>query len=182
MQEYKVEDIKRIIKVGLENYVVLFRAALRNSEFKKLNTSQRANAARALVNLSDVANNPDKYFSREQTCAAWSKRISDRIVNNGENKSLAKHKAMKPDDIVMAMLNDLPEYVKSSMLMHEFRDFTAWVRRWEYAHAMKYGMTARENAEKIIKDADRVVLATSVVHSTMLMRPLHKLLYSLQYS
>ncbi len=181
MNEYKVEDIKRAIKSGLGNYQILFKNALKNSEFKKLSTSQRANAGRILVKLADVAKNPDMYFSYKNTKDAWTARMKECMLKSGFKRTgTAYMVADKPETAIQNQIRTLPDYVPW-VLICEYNTFIEHVRKWEYATAQGYKTETQKHAKKIIEDVARVSLRAHAVMSPAMLRPVRMALYSMQY-
>ena len=70
---YKEQEVREAIKVGLKSLTDLARVRIK-SIWKNMDLQQRCNAARSLVFMEQVAKNPDLYFSRETTEAAWNQR------------------------------------------------------------------------------------------------------------
>lgn len=77
-----MKDLKAIIKQCFNDMYVVARFYAKKDFVKNVKQGKKYDIARALVFLKDVAENPDKHFSFENTNAAWDKRVDDYIAKS----------------------------------------------------------------------------------------------------
>ena len=75
-KKYQEQEVRSAIKSGLISLTDLARVRIKPF-WKNMNLQQRCDAARSLVYMEQVAKNPDAYFSRESTEAAWNQRAME---------------------------------------------------------------------------------------------------------
>ena len=74
-----MHDLKAIIKQCFEDMYVVARYYAKADFELATKQGRKWDVARSLVFLKDVANNPDKYFSFENTNADWDARVEQHI-------------------------------------------------------------------------------------------------------
>lgn len=77
-------DMKIVIKNAFADAYVVAKFNAKKNFQKNVKNGNKWNVARALVALNDVAQNPDKYFSPENTYDAWKQRAREYAANHPE--------------------------------------------------------------------------------------------------
>ena len=75
-KKYQEQEVRSAIKSGLKSLTDLARVRIKPF-WKNMDLKERCAVARSLVYMEHVAKNPDAYFSRESTEAAWNQRAME---------------------------------------------------------------------------------------------------------
>lgn len=76
MKNIDENEVKSKIESGLMAYYQLVRKDIKG-RWKKFNRTEKYASARSLVKMHEVAENHEKYFSRENTESAWRARAAE---------------------------------------------------------------------------------------------------------
>ena len=142
---YKEQEVREAIKVGLKSLTDLARVRIK-SIWKNMDLQKRCDAARSLVFMEQVAKNPDLYFSRETTEAAWRKRAVEYADAKGlRDFSSAYYIVQDPTGIVWNKATSVFFNGNGA----EYYRFCRAVQQWMYdGHSDTYSKEIVENAKK----------------------------------
>ena len=142
---YKEQEVREAIKVGLKSLTDLARVRIK-SIWKNMDLQQRCNAARSLVFMEQVAKNPDLYFSRETTEAAWNQRAIEYAQQKKlHDLSSAYYIVQDPTGIVWNKATSVFFNGNGA----EYYRFCRAVQQWMYdGHSDTYAKEIVENAKK----------------------------------
>ena len=107
-------------------------AAMKDTGKQKLDTAGCDTVVKSLAYMNAVAENPEKYFSREATIADWDRRAMEYakshdlpIINSYDAHNLV----WSPADVVHINTTNA---IFDNKLSCEYRDFCKLVMNWEY--------------------------------------------------
>ena len=144
-KEYKEQEVRSAIKSGLKSLTDLARVRLK-TRWKNMELKERCDAARSLVYMEQVAKNPDAYFSREATEAAWHQRAAEYAQQKKMNDlSSAYYIVQDPTGIVW--YKAIPAFFDGNGAA--YHNFCKSVQQWMYdTRSNTYATEIVENAKK----------------------------------
>jgi len=146
------------IKSAFSEFYNLARIGLRK-RWKSLTPVERAQAARSLVFMKELATNPAKYFSRANTGAAWVKRANDFAEQHNSvpaNMHHAYYIVHGPKEIVAEKAR--AAWIYNADIANMFYRFCKMVQDWEYKRTSpedKEFFEAKRVAEDIVNASKR---------------------------
>ena len=150
------EQIFDAIAGGLQAFYVVARKKTQE-KWKKMPRMNKYAAARALVVMRDVAKNPDKYFSRESTEAAWKLRASEYAAQKAVANGWAYYFVDTPVDVVASKAD--AAFIEEPGLSSHFYGFCDAVKQWYYkatSSDLVQQAGAQQFAEDIVKRAREI--------------------------
>lgn len=172
--------MKIVIKNAFADAYTVARFNAKKDFKKNAKKGNKWNVARALVMLNDVAQNPDKYFSPENTYDAWKQRALDCVKNHPEDVKKCGEQyvynvafgaiVQQPHNIVFdkiyPVIHDYFGYDDA-----DYMDFCGAVQNYYYRNVfsgimMPYEPTIFDFAEKMSKRAN-IVKQTPVKRAVM---------------
>lgn len=183
MEKITDQEIYASIKSGFESFIFLARQNIAK-RWAKMSRGDRYAAARALVYMRGVAQEPRKYFARDVTNDQWIWRANQWVQEHNiapENTACAYYIIQSPTDIVA---NKSIEALNGSTgLWREYYNFCQNIQNWEYDRTSS-GEVFRNNAykfaNKIVCDAANLQKIVQVKKSNAFVRPFKQLAYSFQ--
>lgn len=152
------------IQNGLNDFYTVARARTK-VRFAKMPRSHKYLAARALMRLRDVADNPAEYFSPATTDAAWTERGRARAQAYGGAPEWAKHNLVKtPADMVVDSVD--AAFIEEPALRTQFELFCDDAFDWFYEYAdgnPKQSAQAEKNAKKIADGVKRIHTQAEII-------------------
>ena len=134
-------------------------AAMKDTEKQKLDTAGCDTVVKSLAYMNAVAENPEKYFSRESTIADWDTRAMEYTKKYGmpTGDGYDFHDFVwSPADVVHINTTNA---IFNNKLSCEYRDFCKLVMDWEYnrTSANKQELAASyAQAQEIVRIANNI--------------------------
>lgn len=172
----KGEDLVRVMgQDALGAFYVVARNNVK-ATWNRMSRKEKYDAGRALALMARVAANPDKYLSRAQTDAAWCERAQKYAAAKGIDENYAYCIVSAPNDIVTsaAMPALTARRYGSAELWSEYYNLTQQIMRYDYLVTITRGGSSlvNENAEKIMRTANRMAKRAAVSSAPVWKRPL----------
>jgi len=183
MENKTEQEIYASIKNGFECFVFLMRQNIAK-RWSKMSLGDKCAAARALVYMGGVAQEPRKYFSREETNNQWTLRAHQWTTKHDiapENKGCAYYVIQSPADVVVS--KSIGAFGDGSPLWREYYNFCRNIQNWEYDRTSSIGAfrdIADKFADKIVRDAANLQKIVQIKQSNAFVRPFKQLAYSFQ--
>ncbi|MBD5389277.1 hypothetical protein HDR63_03425 [bacterium] len=171
MSQIQEEQVYETIRTAIENIRTLAKFDLRN-QWRGLKTADRCRAARALVYMGSVAENPAQYFSRRKTDLSWRNRAIDYVRQNSlADDQLAQAYLIVPGpaDLVAGRTEGAMLY--NGALSRSYYLLCKEITDWEYNRTSKNPANqARvpQNVEKIQHMADQTDRLIAATNTTLL--------------
>ncbi|MBQ8294738.1 MAG: hypothetical protein IJX89_05130 [Alphaproteobacteria bacterium] len=179
--KYKETDIYNAIKSGFANLRILARADIKR-RWKTLSREEKYAAARSLVYIGGVANNPAKFFAPENTARDWYVRA----------ETFAREKSLDGKDVASAfyIVQDPKGIVYNAAgnaiwgeLNIELFNFCAAVQGWEYDRISNREFI-RDGADRfaanILDMSKRFASLVSIQRANPILRPFKEMAFALQ--
>lgn len=186
VQKFTEQDVRLAIKRGFESLVSLFRVELRKN-WKRTAVDKRYAAGRSMVQLRNIAKNPDEHFSRSKTWQAWQGRADAWVKENNvapEDAQFAFYIVHGPAEVALGKMDGFFGAVKNGDLHSEFYNLCNSVQRWEYGRTSKDATiqcAANVDAEKIIAQSQRLVALAQVESAKPVMKQVKQFMYDIKY-
>lgn len=179
----EVSDIQvyNAIKSGFNCFRILAKKSL-SQRWGKMPIKSRYAAARALVYINGVAQNPEIYFSRAHTLDAWRFRADKWTQEkNVKDNGFAYYIVQSPMDLVVNA-SDGAMY-ENHGLRQAYYDFCQSIQNWEYDRTSSsdgFRLQSYKFADDIIARSRHLQSMVDIQQSNPLMRTLKQLAYSFQ--
>lgn len=174
--EYVYEQIRQM----LFNCLVLARADVVRL-WGKMSYNQRREAIKALLVMENVAKQPEIYFSREKTWAAWKQRADEYTKQkNIKDTGFAYYIVQDPKGIVCHAAAG----AMTAKMNQTYYNACDLVQKWEYARTNpteSRAYEAMQYAKGIEKKNKELAAMANVVQSNCFVRPFRQLAYSIQH-
>ena len=144
-KEYKEQEVRGAIQSGLKSLTDLARVRLK-TRWKNMELKERCAAARSLVYMEQVAKNPDAYFSREATEAAWHQRAME-YAQQKKLHDLSSAYCIVQDPTVIVWYKAIPAFFDGNGA--DYHNFCKSVQQWMYdTRSNTYATEIVENSKK----------------------------------
>ena len=175
-----IEDkkVQESIRAGLMAYKGMAKYYLRGASgrgvaksWERLTLAERADAARALVKMAEVASSPKDFFSRENTEADWRARAEIYARENHSSIACAYLIVLGPKELVMESVEDALQ----QPLRQQYYNFLRLIQDYEYVDTY-YKETC---AKTVMEEAERICKRYKAVSSNFLSKLVKQIQLSL---
>ena len=178
--EYTEQYIYNAVRTGFANLKKLARLDLMR-RWRTMDKSDQYAAARALVFMGGVADNPAQHFAREHTQDAWRFR-AEHFAGQAQLDDIAEAYYIVEDP--QGIVWNRARYAMRGELSREYYYFCNAVQQWEYDRTSNkpvYRANAPKYAEDIVKKSKQYQTLVDINKSNCLVRPIKQFLYQIQH-
>lgn len=180
-KKYNETDIYNAIKSGFANLRILARADIKR-RWKTLSRDQKYAAARSLVYIDGVANNPANFFAPENTARDWharAEKFAREKALTGQDAASAFYIVQDPKGIVYNTAGN----AIWGVLNPDFFNFCAAVQAWEYDRTSNKAFIragADRFAANILDMSKRFAALVAIQRANPIVRPFKEMAFAMQ--